>query len=113
MFHTQYTGVPPPQWPDRNPPVSTTWCRPDTRTPENEAHVQPVLAEQLHLQTESAASADKYQQVLRFYVSVDDVDAVQVLQSSSQVEHHDGGVPLGVFGRGGDGVEQISTLHQC
>lgn len=46
-----------------------------------------------------------YQQVLWFNVSVDDVDAVQVFQSSSEVVHHDGGVSLCVFGRGGDGIE--------
>lgn len=46
-----------------------------------------------------------YQQVLRFDVSVDDVHAVQVLQGSGQVVDHDAGVPLGVLGRGGDGIE--------
>lgn len=62
--------------------------------------------------SESAKCGDKYQQVLRLDVPVDDVDAVQVLQRSGQVAHHDGGVPLGVFGRGGDGIEQISALRQ-
>lgn len=55
-------------------------------------------------------SVDAYQQVLWFDVSVDDVDAVQVLQGSGEVVHHGSGVPLRVFCRGGDGIEQIASL---
>ena len=62
----------------------------------------------------SDAGVDVYQQVLWFDVPVDDVDAVQVLQGSGEIVHHGGGVPLRVFRRGGDGIEQISSLcrHQ-
>lgn len=50
-------------------------------------------------------SADAYQQVLWFDVSVDDAGAVQVLQRSGEVVHHDAGVSLRVLGRGGDGIK--------
>lgn len=62
---------------------------------------------------ELQAEADRlYQQVLWLDVSVHDVDAVQVLERPGQVVHHDGGVSLGVFGRGGDGVKQVSSLRK-
>lgn len=53
-----------------------------------------------------------YQQVLRFDVSVDDVHPVQVLDGSSQVEHHGAGVTLAVLGGGGDGVKQVAALKE-
>lgn len=54
---------------------------------------------------DNMAAAQTHQQVLRFDVSVDDVDAVQVLQSCGQIGHHDRGVLLRVSGRGRDGVK--------
>lgn len=54
-----------------------------------------------------------YQQVLWFDISVDDVHPVQILDRSSQVEHHGTGVTLAVLSGGGDGVKQVTALKEA
>ena len=59
----------------------------------------------------SKASTDcTDQQVLWLDVSVDDVEAVEVLDGAGQVEQHAGGVSLRVLTRGGDGIKQVAPL---
>lgn len=104
--HTVYKGpsttVARPKSPSFNDLVpsgySDTW---------NETRAQLKPSEQLgfFFSQKNDASIKIYQQVLWFNVSVDDVDAVQVLQSSSEIVHHERGIPLRVFSRGGDGIE--------
>ncbi|KAG7233371.1 hypothetical protein INR49_007100 [Caranx melampygus] len=54
-----------------------------------------------------------HSKVLWFDVSVDDVHPVQILDGSSQVEHHGTGVSLTVLSGGGDGVKQVTALKEA
>lgn len=56
-----------------------------------------------------------HQQVFWFYVSVDNIEAVQVLDGTGQVEEHAAGVSLCVFVRGDDCIKKIAALEkkQC
>lgn len=59
------------------------------------------------------SSSGTHQQVLRLYVPVDDVQAVQVLDGAGQVEEHTAGVPLGVLVGGSDGVKEVPSLEKA
>lgn len=52
-----------------------------------------------------------HQQVFRFDVSVDNVEAVEVFDGIGQIVEHAAGVSLRVSVGRGDGVEQISALR--
>lgn len=56
-----------------------------------------------------------HQQVFWFNVSVDNIEAVQVLDGAGQVEEHAAGISLCVFVRGDDCVKEIAALEkqQC
>lgn len=53
-----------------------------------------------------------YQEIFWFYVSVHNIEAVQVLDSTSQVEQHTAGISLRVFVGGGNGIKEISPLEK-
>lgn len=53
-----------------------------------------------------------YQQVLGLDVTVDDVQAVQVFDSTGQVVQHPTGVSLSVFVCGSNGIKEVSTLRR-
>lgn len=53
-----------------------------------------------------------YQQVLGLDVPVDDVEAVQVLDGTSQVVQHPTGIPFGVFVSGSNGIKKVSALRK-
>lgn len=56
--------------------------------------------------------ARTHQQVFWFYISVDNIETVQVLDGTGQVEEHAAGISLCVFVRGDDCVKEISTLEK-
>lgn len=62
-------------------------------------------------QTEQLQSRT-HQQVLRLDVPVDDVQAVQVLDGTGQVEEHTAGVPLCVLVGRGDGIKEVPSLRK-
>lgn len=53
-----------------------------------------------------------YQQIFWFYVSVDNIETVQVLDGTCQIEQHTAGVSLCISVRGDDGIEEIPTLEK-
>lgn len=53
-----------------------------------------------------------YQEVFWFYVSVDNIETVQVLDGTRQVEQHTAAVSLCVFVWRGDGIKEITPLEK-
>lgn len=56
--------------------------------------------------------ARTHQQVFGFYISVDNIQTVQVLDGTGQVEEHAAGISLCVFVRGDDCVKEIAALEK-
>lgn len=53
-----------------------------------------------------------YQQIFWFYVPVDNIETVQVLDSTCQVEQHRTGIALSVFVRRCNGIKEITPLEK-
>lgn len=53
-----------------------------------------------------------HQQVFWFYVSVDNIETVQVLDGTCQIEQHTAGVSLCVLIGGGDCIKEIAPLEK-
>lgn len=57
-------------------------------------------------------SGRTYQQVFWFYVSVDNIETVQVLDGACKIEQHTAGVSLCIFVRGDDCIKEITPLEK-
>lgn len=53
-----------------------------------------------------------HQQVFWFYVSVDDIQTVQVLDGACQIEEHAARIPLRIFVGGNDCIKEIASLER-
>lgn len=53
-----------------------------------------------------------HQQVFWFYVSVDDIQTVQVLDGTCQIKEHAAGVSLRIFVGGNDCIKEITSLER-
>lgn len=53
-----------------------------------------------------------YQQIFWFYVSVDNIETVQVLDGTCQIEQHTAGISLCISVRGDDGIKEITPLEK-
>lgn len=61
--------------------------------------------------TVSCLQGQTHQQVFWFYVSVDNIETVQVLDGAGQVEEHAAGISLCVFVGGDDCIKEIAALE--
>lgn len=56
--------------------------------------------------------ARTHQEVFWFYISVDNIETVQVLDGTGQVEEHAAGISLCVLVRGDDCIKEITALEK-